>query len=64
MQRWAEVCEPAHCGMQTGRHERRPRVAQGLGMAGVQLLKEGVDGLVADIERLIPTFTTRSIGNE
>ncbi|KAK9823006.1 hypothetical protein WJX81_005539 [Elliptochloris bilobata] len=37
---------------------------EGLGMAGVQLLKEGVDGLVADIERLVPFFTSLTIGNE
>ena len=40
------------------------RRVQGLGMAGVQLLKEGVDGLVADIERLVPFFTSLTIGQE
>ncbi|CAL5225633.1 g8489 [Coccomyxa viridis] len=37
---------------------------EGLGLAGVALLKQGVQGLVDDIDRMEPFFTNLSIGQE
>jgi hypothetical protein len=37
---------------------------EGLGLAGVSLLKQGVRGLVDDIERLEPYFQNLSVGQE
>jgi transaldolase len=37
---------------------------EGLGLAGVSLLKQGVRGLVDDIERLEPFFVNLSVGQE
>ncbi|CAL8466910.1 g6446 [Coccomyxa elongata] len=37
---------------------------EGLGLAGVSLLKQGVQGLVDDIERLEPFFQNLSVGQE
>ena len=37
---------------------------EGLGLVGVSLLKQGVQGLVDDIERLEPFFQNLSVGQE
>lgn len=37
---------------------------EGLGLAGVSLLKQGVRSLVDDIERLEPFFVNLSVGQE
>ncbi|GMH35833.1 hypothetical protein BSKO_03701 [Bryopsis sp. KO-2023] len=42
----------------------REEFEEGLGLAAKDLLKQGLDGSVSDLERLLPTFTGMTVGTE